>query len=922
MVVAAPGHPTQRVGGGDQAPDAVVLQAGDPTQRVGHSHHLPGRVIGEAAVPVPGVLDPAHAPAPVVAHTAGPGPGLHPAHGPAGTVIGGGDPLPRGPHLAHDPPVGVVDDLVTGPARGHGGAPAPAPVVLVTVDVTGGQGHRQDAAGTVMGVAGGGAPGVGDLHHPTAAVVAQERPGTGGVGAGGLASQGVVRGRPGGLRVAEGHRPAVGPALDGPLRAHGVHRGADPAHLVVLQAPGAALRVRDGSQPREGVVGEVPGAPVRQPHACQVAQVVDLAGQGTAQLVGDRLLLAVIPVGDLRAPAHRVHPGQEASTTAVLETPDRAVGVRASHAHPGVVIVVGGSVAHGCDGVRHPPRLVTHQTGPPTGTVGHGHQVPVDVVVQVHTHPGGVHQACEHATGPGQLGPPALGIDDEGRVTRVALVPVPGHAPVAAVPPLRRTLVGAVLALPPVAVLALRRTLVVAFLRVLLPGSTDADLDETVLIVPHAGGPGPAGQLLHGQAPTVVEEPDRAGAVPRDHHDLVAPTVPAHPLLGAMGVHHTDQAAAAVMDPGVGAPTVLVRHHGDHARQVGVGRDPAGGRTLCGDPAGVVVGVVHLHHAVTIHHPADQPVLVPLVAAPRARPGDLDQLPLAVVGEGQAAPVRGLRRGDPPGVLVPDQLDAAATLVDQADQAPVAVLVVHRGPRAAGLTQEHAGGAERPAAAGVVRGHQGLAGGTAAPLQPQALAHGTVPALPHAGEDRDPTVRVHPTGAVLIQVQARVRRTGPPRPEPTGLAGGGVVHADQCQRGAASGEGQVHLRLDEVPGGGVDRVVGVAVGEGTSLDGRQVDGDLGTLRGHAGRVQGRLDGGVREGGDTAGTARSLEGAGHGVRPGGVLVIVGQVGVIGGEHASRLHGPPCAGGLERGVARPQRGGLVAQLVVLGPAGGRE
>ena len=456
----------------------------------------------------------------------------------------------------------------------------------------------------------------------------------------------------------------------------------------------------------------------------------------------------------------------------------------------------------------------------------------------------------------------------------------------------------------------------------LLPGSTDADLDETVLIVPHAGGPGPAGQLLHGQAPTVVEEPDRAGAVPRDHHDLVAPTVPAHPLLGAMGVHHTDQAAAAVMDPGVGAPTVLVRHHGDHAGQVGVGRDPAGGRTLCGDPAGVVVGVVHLHHAVTIHHPADQPVLVPLVAAPRARPGDLDQLPLAVVGEGQAAPVRGLRRGDPPGVLVPDQLDAAATLVDQADQAPVAVLVVHRGPRAAGLTQEHAGGAERPAAAGVVRGHQGLAGGTAAPLQPQALAHGTVPALPHAGEDRDPTVRVHPTGAVLIQVQARVRRTGPPRPEPTGLAGGGVVHADQCQRGAASGEGQVHLRLDEVPGGGVDRVVGVAVGEGTSLDGRQVDGDLGTLRDHTGRVQGRLDGGVREGGDTAGTARSLEGAGHGVRPGGVLVIVGQVGVIGGEHAGRVHRPPCAGGLERGVARPQRGGLVAQLVVLGPAGGRE
>ena len=369
-VVLAAREAASGVGDGHQAADLVPLQAGHPAQRIGDRDDLPRRVVTEAPGAVPGVRGPHHAPAPVIGQAPHPGAGLAPAHGPPALVEGRGHPLAGRPDLADDIAVGIVDQLIAGPARGHGGAPAPALIVLVGVGAPVRQDDIHQPSGGVIPVGGLGPQRIHRAHHSPAPVVVVDR-GRPVRAADRLgAAQAVIARRPGRLRVGDPHRLTPRPGADGPLASRGIHHAPQAPHGVVLQPPGAARRVREGGQPRQGVVREVPGAAVGQRHPRQVPQVVDVAPEDPSQRILNRLLLAAVPVVDPRAPAQRVDAGHQTATRRVLEAPHGPVGIGARHAHARTVVGEAGPVPQRGYRGHHPPGAVALQTGGVADGVG------------------------------------------------------------------------------------------------------------------------------------------------------------------------------------------------------------------------------------------------------------------------------------------------------------------------------------------------------------------------------------------------------------------------------------------------------------------------------------------------------------------------------------------------------------------------
>ena len=298
----------------------------------------------------------------------------------------------------------------------------------------------------------------------------------------------------------------------------------------------------------------------------------------------------------------------------------------------------------------------------------------------------------------------------------------------------------------------------------------DSHSHDPVGLVVVIGGPSPGGLDPHGQAGPLVVLVDGALLVAGGDHDLVAPPVPDDRLACPVGVDHADQTAPPVVDPRVGPAPVLIGDLRDPTGQVGVVADPPEGGALCEDLAGLVVGVIHLHHAVGVHHPAHPPALVPLIAAAPALALHAHQPPRGVITVRHLPPVGGLQARDPVGLLVPHHGDAPAALMGQAHQPPRLPDVVHPAPGPRARPCQAPRGVEHPPAAGVVRHHQplvtgrpsgvawpavvtagagsvagavatGVAGAVVGRLQvlePQGVTRGPLPACSQAGEDHVP----------------------------------------------------------------------------------------------------------------------------------------------------------------------------------------
>ena len=873
-------HPAQGVDDAHRPPGLVVLVAGDPARPAHGRHELVGVVVAEAAHAVDRVLGLRNAPAPVVDPPEGARPGGVAGRDAPAPVVADPAPLARGPHLADQLGVGVVAQLGAPAHRAPHPGHAPALVVVVAHTAAAGAADAHRPPRRVPLDAGAPARGVDELHRPSAPVV----------GGGRLRPVGSDGGHPPPplvhphrcrtRRAAGRDLPAgVGVALEGahPGRVRGPARPPEP---VVVARPHPAARVDGLPQPGHGVVGELPHGAVGQPHAADIAQVVQLLLHPAPQRVDRRGRLAVLPVLQGGARPQGVHHRPQPPGGGVLVRPGRAVGVHAAGQQARGVVGEARRGPRGHDQLHGPPGAVAHHPRGVPRRVGGGHQVAVLVVGEARPHPGRVGDLQQQGPVPHHVGAPALAVDDPRGLGLPALV---GHG-------------GA------------------GHLGAVLQGD---HVRQAVVLVVDQSRHGPRRRQLDHQAAALVELAHGPPALPVLGHDLVAPPVVGHGGAVAVGVGHAQQAAAGVGHPRVRPAPVRIRHRGHPPGQVGEARHPPEPGGLRGHPARLVVGVAGLDHAVGVDHRADQAaVLVPLVAARPQRARGLHQPPAFVVAVLHPPPVVGPHRGDE--VPVPLHGDLVAAHMADPHQPGAVVVEQDGGALGQGERRRPPRAGELPPGPGVVRHRPAVL----AARQPEVLVLGAVEALPQAGEDDLAPVRQRPGGPLRLEAQPASVQRRPPGPVPTGPAAQRGVGADPAQQRRPALEAQVLLVLHEIAGRRVDRVVRESRRRRVALRLHRRDLQLRALLGDPVGLQARRDRGVRHRRDHPGSAGRLEILRHHVRARAVVVIRRDVIVEPHQDLVARQLTPLALGPEVLHPAGQRRGRAADLVGRRPLLGGE
>nr|WP_258366378.1 hypothetical protein [Curtobacterium sp. MCPF17_011] len=198
-------------------------------------------------------------------------------------------------------------------------------------------------------------------------------------------------------------------------------RGERPGH-VVLTAPGRSGGVGDGQEARRRVVRERPVRAARQSESRDVALVVERPRDSATERVDGVGEFAAGRVLELGACTERVRDGGDPAAGGVLEPPDGSVGIAPLDEHSGCIVAVLGAGAGRTDGRDGPTGGVALDPGGVADGVRAGDEVTRRVVRHRDGDPGGVHHASEEPVDPGQLAPPADGVDDDRRVPVVAAV--------------------------------------------------------------------------------------------------------------------------------------------------------------------------------------------------------------------------------------------------------------------------------------------------------------------------------------------------------------------------------------------------------------------------------------------------------------------------------------------------------------------
>jgi len=348
------------------------------------------------------------------------------------------------------------------------------------------------------------------------------------------------------------------------------------------------------------------------------------------------------------------------------------------------------------------------------------------------------------------------------------------------------------------------------------------------------------------------------GPAPALGHPHEAPGAVVAQALGApVGVEHRGEVAPAVVDEGVAGRSLLAGDDREAVVGVGIRRHPPERRALAGHPAGIVVDVGDGAHPVGVDHGGDKAPLDSVGDRPRG-PLHAHQVAVAVVGVGGLPPVARRGPGDP-AALPRQRHPAPAGGLDQADHLAAGALEGHLGPTP-GDRRERAllveapprrprgrPAGEHPGPVVEVRERELRAGlGAQHPVVSGGKAH-----LRPVGEaDGDPLARP--------RHQRHVEGGGPPRaegPHPGGCQG--VVVAGEVEQGGPSGEGEVHLGVEEVAREGAHRVVHEARGGGEPQQRGGTDGEVGGGRPHPVGLELRRQGGVgdRDGAEGASVGR-------------------------------------------------------------------
>jgi hypothetical protein len=573
--------------------------------------------------------------------------------------------------------------------------------------------------------------------------------------------------------------------------------------------------------------------------------------------------VAVGTAAQLLAMPGRVDHGQHAAGRRALHPPPGAVGRAAAHHQPGGVALDLEPVAQrrgGGDQLAGGVPLVGQDVAV---AVGHRHHPALVVVVEAQHHPVGVDHPADQTVDHVQAGDRALRVLDGG-----------GRAVVARVTEAAGGVAGA--------------------------GGGDA----AVPVVPVEGHGGAVRPLDAPAAPGPVPAVRRGAAAPVDDLGQVAVVVVDGGGGVAQPVDHLHQLRVLVVHEAVDRTAPVVAHVGDQVGAVAELHPPARRGELGGDPAGAVVGVADRRHAVGVDCGLEPAGGIPGVAAEPQGTVHRHQPAAVVVRVVDPAAVVGHRGHDP--LAGPLQPERTAPLVGQPHQ-PLALPAQHHPPAGPGVDLDRPALGVEPPAQVLEReaGHQPhlVLVPLALPLAADVggldaageAGHGA-PGQGHLGHLAVEAAQVgHPAPRVAPRVAPQPGR-GPRRPAGTEGADGGVeavVGPAQLQPAQRRPEPQVDLDVEEVAGGGADRVVGVTGGGGPAHGGRRGDHQVGPELREAGPAQGQRDlgvGGVAEGGAPGvGVAERL---GHGAQPAAVRAV--------GRHPRR-DGPHQAVGVERAPA---------------------